>query len=31
LEPQRACDYTNADLNSGWGWDAVNQVSCPPM
>ncbi len=24
------CDYTAAALNNGWGWDPVNNASCPP-
>ena len=25
------CDYTLANINSGWGWDQVNGTSCPPL
>jgi len=25
------CDYSNADASSGWGWDPVALVSCPPL
>lgn len=25
------CDYTDAALNSGYGWDPVARVSCPPV
>ena len=26
-----ACDYSDADLYDGWGWNAVEQESCPPV
>lgn len=25
-----ACDYSDADQNNGWGWDAEARRSCPP-
>lgn len=25
------CDYTDADLNDGWGWDPIDNQSCPPI
>jgi len=25
------CDYTNADLFNGWGWDPVSRQSCAPL
>ena len=24
------CDYSDASVNNGWGWDSVNGVSCEP-
>ncbi len=25
------CDYSNASVNNGWGWDSIAKVSCPPL
>lgn len=25
------CDYSNAAIYDGWGWDAVSGTSCPPL
>ena len=25
------CDYSNANLNNGYGWNATTQTSCPPL
>jgi len=29
--PISLCDYRNAALHDGWGWNATLQVSCPPV
>ena len=29
--PQDSCDYSDADLFAGWGWNSVTQESCPPI
>lgn len=28
---QNSCNYDDAELYSGWGWDPINAVSCPPL
>jgi len=25
------CNYSNADIFNGWGWDPVSRKSCPPL
>lgn len=25
------CDYSDAEQNNGWGWDAFRRQSCPPV
>lgn len=29
--PAGNCDYSNAGVNDGWGWDPVAQQSCQPL
>jgi predicted dienelactone hydrolase len=26
-----SCDYSDAEQNDGWGWDAASRESCPPL
>ena len=28
---QSVCDYSNAELNGGWGWNATTSQSCAPL
>lgn len=30
VKVEDTCNYNNADLFDGWGWDSVNSKSCPP-
>lgn len=30
VDSSGGCDYTDAEVNGGWGWDAANGLSCPP-
>ena len=25
------CDYSNASIHDGWGWNAITGDSCPPL
>ena len=31
ISEQNSCNYDDAELYSGWGWDSINAVSCPPL
>ncbi|MEM7257569.1 MAG: hypothetical protein AAF404_09295, partial [Pseudomonadota bacterium] len=30
-EPASNCDYSDSEVNGGWGWDATAAQSCPPL
>jgi hypothetical protein len=31
VQEQGVCDYSNADISNGWGWNAVTRQSCEPL
>lgn len=31
LSPEPNCDYSNADISNGWGWNPVTRQSCAPV